>query len=239
MPTWWFITLTAFQPGLVRSGQSNNPGQFRIRDPSTLKLQSVRYYSISGVEKVPLDPWYITGFSDGEGCFLLAVNKHKRFKLGYSLGAIFQIHLHSRDLAILERIKSYFGVGQIYVEKNGSIQYKVSSIKDIRVIIDHFERYPLVTSKWADYVLFRQGVELMERKAHLSAEGIKKFVALKASINWGLSESLSLAFPDIVAAGRPRKDLETLPSSWWLTGFIDAEGCFMIKKVELLPIDLH
>ena len=74
-------------------------------------------------------------------------NKHKRFKLGYSLGAIFQIHLHSRDLALLERIKSYFGVGKIFVEKNGSIQYKVSSIKDLRVIIDHFDRYPLVTSK--------------------------------------------------------------------------------------------
>ena len=57
-------------------------------------------------------------------------------KLGYSLGAIFQIHLHS----IPEMIKSYFGVGKIFVEKNGSIQYKVSSIKDLRVIIDHFVR---------------------------------------------------------------------------------------------------
>lgn len=232
MSTWWFITLTAFQPGLVRSGQSNNTGQFQIRHPSAFKFQSVCYYSTSGVGKVSLDPWYITGFSDGEGCFLLAVNKHKRFKLGYSLGAIFQIHLHSRDLALLEMIKSYFGVGQIYVEKNGSIQYKVSSIKDLRVIIDHFDRYPLVTSKWADYILFRQGVELMERKAHLSAEGLQEFLALKASINWGLSESLSAAFPDIAAVGRSRKDPVIPSSSWWLTGFIDAEGCFMIKKVD-------
>lgn len=93
--------LTAFQPGLVRSGQSNSTEQFQISQPSVFKFQSVCYYSTSPVGKVSLDPWYITGFSDGEGCFILAVNKHKRFKLGYSLGAIFQIHLHSRDLALL------------------------------------------------------------------------------------------------------------------------------------------
>jgi len=91
--------LTAIQPGLVRSRQSNSTEQFQISQPSVFKFQSVCYYSTSAaVGKVSLDPWYITGFSDGEGCFLLAVNKHKRFKLGYSLGAIFQIHLHSRDL---------------------------------------------------------------------------------------------------------------------------------------------
>jgi len=203
-----------------------------MSQPSAFKSQSVRYYSTSGVGKVSLDPWYVTGFSDGEGCFLLAINKHKRFKLGYSLGAIFQIHLHSRDLALLEMIKSYFGVGKIFVEKNGSIQYKVSSIKDLRVIVDHFDRYPLVTCKWADYILFRQGVELMERKAHLSVEGLKEFLALKASINWGLSESLLAAFPDIVAVARPRKNPVIPSSNWWLSGLIDAEGCFMIKKVD-------
>lgn len=232
MPTWWFITLTAFQPGLVRSGQSNSTGQFQISQPSAFKFQSVCSYSTWGVGKVSLDPWYITGFSDGEGCFLLAVNKHKRFKLGYSLGAVFQIHLHSRDLALLERVKDYFGVGKVYVEKNGSIQYKVSSIKDLRVIIDHFDRYPLVTSKWADYILFRQGVELMERKAHLSVEGLNEFLALKASVNWGLSESLVAAFPDIVPVGRSGKNPVIPSSNWWLSGLIDAEGCFMIKKVD-------
>jgi hypothetical protein len=52
----------------------------------------------------------------------------------------------------------------------------------------------------------------MERKAHLSVEGLKEFLALKASVNLGLSESLVAAFPDIIAVARPRKNPE-IPSS--------------------------
>jgi hypothetical protein len=179
-----------------------------------------------------INPWYITGFSDGEGCFHLAVNKHKRFKHGYSLGAVFKIHLHSRDLALLEKIQRYFGVGKIYKLKRGTIQFQVTSIQELKVIIDHFDKFPLVSSKWADYILFKQGVELILNKAHLTQEGIRKFLSLKASMNWGLPESLVATFPDIVAEDRPLKDYNNIPHPFWLTGFIDAEGCFMLKKVN-------
>jgi len=72
----------------------------------------------------------------------------------------------------------------------------------------------------------------MEIKAHLSVEGLKDFLALKASVNWGLSESLVAAFPDIVAVSRPVKNPVIPCSKWWLSGLIDAEGCFMVKKVD-------
>lgn len=222
MPTWSFIMLKG----------NKIIGWFKI---STLvlaiKFQAVYFSTSRGVSPIIINPWYITGFSDGEACFHLAVNKHKRFKHGYSLGASFKIHLHSRDLPLLEKIKSYFGVGNIYELKKGTIQYQVTSIKELKVILDHFDKYPLVTSKWADYILFKQGIELILNKAHLTTEGLRKFIALKASMNWGLSESLAAAFPDIVAVDRPLKDSE-IPHPYWLVGFIDAEGCFMIKKVN-------
>ena len=74
-----------------------------------------------------------------------------------------------RDLALLEKIQRYFGVGKIYVLKGGTIQFQVSSIQELKVIIDHFDKYPLVTSKWADYILFKQGVELILNKAKIPA----------------------------------------------------------------------
>jgi hypothetical protein len=41
-------------------------------------------------------------------------------------------------------------------------------------------------------------------KEHLTIEGLKKkIVAIKAQMNYGLSEKLILAFPDIVAVKRP------------------------------------
>jgi len=61
----------------------------------------------------------------------------------------------------------FLGVG--YVSKMGdySLKYQVSSAKDLAIIIEHFDKYPLITQKLADYKLFKQAVELIKRKEHL------------------------------------------------------------------------
>jgi hypothetical protein len=71
------------------------------------------------------------------------------------------------------------------------------------MIIDHFEKYPLLTQKWADFKLFKQVVELMSRKEHLTIEGLDKIVAIKASMNLGLSLLLKQSFSDIIPVERP------------------------------------
>ena len=76
-----------------------------------------------------------------------------------------------------------------------SLKFRVQSVKDIQVIVHHFEKYPLRTQKFADYKLFKQAVELMEQKEHLTEAGLAKIVAIKASMNRGLSAELKAAFP--------------------------------------------
>jgi hypothetical protein len=44
---------------------------------------------------------------------------------------------------------------------------------------------------------------MMNRKEHLTMEGLRKIVAIKASLNLGLSESLNKAFPNITPVPRP------------------------------------
>ena len=66
--------------------------------------------------------------------------------------AIFSICLHKKDKAILEYIKSNLGVGNITLHGKNGIQYTVSSLPDlINVIIPHFDKYPLLTQKRADF----------------------------------------------------------------------------------------
>jgi hypothetical protein len=60
---------------------------------------------------------------------------------------MFKIKLHSKDKVLLEKIRDYFGVGNITIRKNGYVEYIVSSKKDIEVIINHFDSYPLITQK--------------------------------------------------------------------------------------------
>jgi hypothetical protein len=88
-----------------------------------------------------------------------------------------------------------------------SIQYRVESLKDLSIIINHFDKYPLKTKKYADYALFKLAHNLINNKLHLTQEGLLKLVSLKASINNGLSETLSIAFPNITSVLRPEIEI--------------------------------
>jgi len=45
--------------------------------------------------------------------------------------------------------------------------------------------------------------EIIQRKEHLTLEGVKKIISIKAVFNNGLPEDLISLFPDIVPAIRP------------------------------------
>ena len=97
-----------------------------------------------------------------------------------------QISLHKKDKPLLEDIKKYFGsqVVNITKERLESIQFRVSSVKDLTVIIDHFNKYPLITRKFADYELFKIAFDLVQKKKeHLTMKGLRKIVAIIATIS--------------------------------------------------------
>lgn len=107
---------------------------------------------------------------------------------------------------MLIKIHFFFGVGTIYErENNNSVTYAIQSLRDItNVILPHFDKYPLLTKKRADYVLFKQGVDLLNLKVHSKVEGIKEILSLKASMNKeGLSDMLRMNFPTVLPVPRP------------------------------------
>ena len=79
----------------------------------------------------------------------------------------------------------------------------MDSIKDLKVLINHFDRYPLIPKNFVDYELFKQAFHLILNKGHLTKEGLNKIVKIKASINKGLSDELKTAFPSIKPVKRP------------------------------------
>ena len=48
-------------------------------------------------------------------------------------------------------VKEFFGVGGIYKDGDRYFKYSVKSLKDLAIIIKHFEEYPLLTQKRADF----------------------------------------------------------------------------------------
>jgi hypothetical protein len=59
----------------------------------------------------------------------------------------FTITLHKKDKALLEQIRNYFGVGKIRISGEQLLQFRVDSVKELLVILDHLEKYPLITTK--------------------------------------------------------------------------------------------
>lgn len=91
---------------------------------------------------------------------------------------IFTIALHKKDLSILEQINNYFGVGYITEHGKDTLQYRVKSIRDLKLIIEHFEKYPLITKKLCDFILFKSVFDLVMTKEHLKTEGLNKIVGI-------------------------------------------------------------
>ena len=179
-----------------------------------------------------LNPWFVTGFTDGEGCFLINVRPNSKLKTGYSVELVFKIALHSKDKALVENLKNYFGVGTVTARGSDCIQYWVGSLKDLQVIVHHFDNYPLISQKWSDYQLFKQVVDLMKGREHLTMEGLQKIVSIKAVLNKGLPDNLKAAFSDIVPAIRPQVMSKIILNPYWISGFVSGEGCFylVLKK---------
>ena len=63
-----------------------------------------------------LNPWWLTGFVDGEGCFSIDIIRDKRLKTGWQAKLRFSIGLHKKDKALLENIQDYLGGGYVYIE---------------------------------------------------------------------------------------------------------------------------
>ena len=56
-------------------------------------------------------------------------------------------------------------------------------------------------------------------KEHLTDEGLEKIVALKASMNLGLSQKLKVAFSYVVPINRPIVKIPDNFNPFWLAGF--------------------
>ena len=83
-----------------------------------------------------LDPSYVTGFTDGEGSFMLTIIKDNKYKLGWRVACRFAICLHKKDLILLNSIKSFFNTGS--VSGKDASMYRVESLAGLEIIINHF-----------------------------------------------------------------------------------------------------
>jgi hypothetical protein len=235
----------------INTANNNNNQKKIVRTARPMSYISLRYLSSSSqnnnvlpsVGKIStntgaheelveesLHSWFITGFTDAEGCFRISLIKDLRSRSGWNIQAFFVINLHLKDLDLLKQIQVYFGgIGSVTSSKD-KCRYIVSSLSQISsTIIPHFDKYPLISQKQGDYLLFKDVVSKMLNKEHLTREGLKQIVAIKASLNLGLPEKIQKAFPLVIPVQRPTILNPVIPHAKWMQGFTTGEGCFFVN----------
>ena len=178
------------------------------RIPAKNKIGVNRYslYNILSVKRMTLDitilihfketilnnneikPLWVTGFSDGESYFSVSILRNTLYKTGFVFIPSFSIELKDKDLDLLYKIQTFFnGVGKIHkIKSKGHAVYTVSSIKELeKIIIPHFLKYPLLTVKRVTFLLFKEIVNLMYNKRHLTKEGAQYIINMIVSMNNG------------------------------------------------------
>ena len=211
----------------ILSNQILNKQLYSTTKASQNHIESELY--TNNEDSFTLNPWFVTGFTDGDGSFSVSIAK-KKSGTGWKIQPIFSIGLDPKDLDILVQIKAFFKIGKIYVSKRGIIYYTIGSTKDIiKYILPHFDKYPLSSLKLKDYLVFREIVLLMEKGEHNSLPGLLKIFSLRAILNKGLPDIIKTEFPDIIPATEPEFKLYHNLNPHWLSGFITAEGSFFIS----------
>lgn len=103
---------------------------------------------------------WLSGFTDGEGCFYLRLTHEGR---GY---VRFEIRLRRDDAPILEDIHRYLGVGHLCNTADGGFfqaAFRVHKLSDfVDVLVPHFDRFPLRAKKARDYAIWREAVILWQ-----------------------------------------------------------------------------
>lgn len=88
----------------------------------------------------------------------------------------------------------------------------MGSVKDIvNVIIPHFVKYPLLSTKISTFTLWSKAIYLMYNGEHKQDSGRHEIYSIHAAINQGPSKSFKTHFPNWKPAKLPSYSLNISP----------------------------
>ncbi|TSC77490.1 MAG: Homing endonuclease LAGLIDADG/HNH [Parcubacteria group bacterium Gr01-1014_29] len=134
--------------------------------------------------------YWISGFTDGEGCFSIALIRNSTTRFGKQVFPEFVVTQGAKSLPALRKVKDFFGCGNIFINKRYDnhnehlYRYCVRSISELNMkIIPFFDQFQLYTYKHKDFKIFKTVIHMMVEKKHLQENGWTKICKLISSMN--------------------------------------------------------
>ena len=134
-----------------------------------------------------LDPWFVTGLAEGEGCFCISFSLRAKLRAGLEVRPSFALSLNERDLALLRDLQSYFGCGSIRESRGDrTFKYESRSTSELLArIVPHFRAFPLRGNKRRSFTGFARICQMIEQGDHLERDGLREIVRLTYETSLG------------------------------------------------------
>ena len=134
-----------------------------------------------------LDPEWIVGFTDGEGCFSVSIHRNDlaRKTGGWHIQPTFQISQHRDHNQILYLLSEFFGCGKVRKkgrESRVEVYVVHSTIQLLERIIPFFEQYELRVKR-DDFEKFADIVRSIRARKHHVREEFERLVTLAYAMN--------------------------------------------------------
>ena len=135
---------------------------------------------------------YIVGLTDGEGSFSVYLNppNKKHHAVNYRVQCRYYIKMREDDLPLLQKVRSYWGCGKIYFQKEyrknqrDNYRFEIFDYELLsRVVVPFFKKHPLQSKRIKDFELFYRILNLAMKKAHHTTKGLQKIVEWKKQMH--------------------------------------------------------
>ena len=155
-------------------------------------MRSVRTISREGQAMREIDVAtgsYLAGFADGEGCFYIGVHPTPNVALGIQVVPEFHVSQNGERISVLQLFQDTLDCGLIKRNASASARdqtwvYVVKRHTDLYdEVLPFFTKFPLRSDKHNQFLKFKQVVEMMHNKNHLTWEGLQDILHIAFTMN--------------------------------------------------------
>ena len=137
--------------------------------------------------RTTLDPWYVSGLTEGEGCFCVSFAVRAKLRTGLEARPSFSLSLNEKDLGLLRDLQGFFACGWIRQSRGDrTFKFEVRSLQELtEYVLPHFEAHPLRGNKASSFAGFAEICQMMGQGHHLTRDGMAEIVRIAYEINLG------------------------------------------------------
>lgn len=122
---------------------------------------------------------WLAGFSDADSSFQIKIINRSLKRTEVRLN--FQID--QKKVELLIKIKSFLGGNISYRKDTDNYYYGSTSFGSARKIINYFDHFHLQSRKHISYLRWRKAYIIIQKKEHLTKEGLMKITRIKEILN--------------------------------------------------------